>query len=346
MKTFDLQIPTDTVRVEGGQETGVTFTVTNRSDQSLRGLVRLMPEGACRQEWLSVEGRSTIEFEAGASQQVEIAVSPPQGAPPGTHKFKLIVASEDNPDEDYVEGVVQFDVAESQPVPEKKARWPLFAAIAAGVVVLIVLAIVLVKVLGGGGGEPFPVPKLAERPRSEAETLLEALRLKGEFEEEQNMQKPPGEVLRQDPPPDTQVSKGDVIKLWVATRPDIQQVDVPPVEGKSLEFAKGALETRGFRVHAVLQTRKRAEHVSGFTAGELEAIGPKRRLVAETAEKTRKIEGAKEMPTSMMYRIRDFEALSVAAVRQIQGKVVKQNPGPNEKAPEGSVVTVTIHQED
>jgi hypothetical protein len=304
-----------------------------------------MPEGACQPEWLSVEGRSTIEFKAGASQQVEITVSPPQGAPPGTHKFKLIVASEDNPDEDYVEAVVQFDVAESQPVPEKKVRWPLFAAIAAGVLVLIVLAIVLVKVLAPGG-EPFPLPKLTERPRSEAETLLEALRLKGKFEEEENMQKPPEEVLRQDPPRDTQVSKGDVIKLWVATRPDLQQVDVPPVEGKSLEFAKGALETRRFRVHAVLKTRKRAEAVSGFTAGRLEAFVDNHRMVAETPREAHRIESTEEMATSKMFRIRNFDDLSVEAIRQIQGTVVKQNPGPNEKAPEGSVVTVTILQED
>lgn len=330
MRIFDIQIPTDTVRVHAGGETSATFTVTNRSGRTLRGLVHLLPQGACQQEWLSVQGPSTIEFEEGASQQVEIGVSPPPDAEPGTHKFSLILASEENPDEDYVEGVVQFDVAEARPVPEKKPRWPLFAAIAAGVLVLIGLGILLATMLGGKP-ETFPLPPLEGQARSEAVTLLEALHLKADIQEEENTEKPPEEVLHQDPPPDTQVSRGDTITLVVATRPGAQQVEVPPVEGQSLEFAKGALETRGFRVRAVLETKKQPEAGSGLERN-LESMRRPRTTVRETV-------------ATKMFRIKNLDALSAAQIRRIDGKVIRQKPEAHQKAPEGSTVTVTIHQD-
>lgn len=156
MKVFDLQIPTDTVSIESGQSTSVTFTATNRSDGPLTGLVHLQPRGSCAEEWLSVQGAQTLDFEEDGSHQIEVEVRLPDDAEPGSYDFALIVASEENPDEDYVEGVVQFDVAGAQPVPQKPSRWPLFVAIGVGVLVLIALGILLGVLLSDGEPEPEP----------------------------------------------------------------------------------------------------------------------------------------------------------------------------------------------
>jgi len=366
MKVFDISMPTDTVSVQSGGETSVTFTVTNRSGEALRGLVHLKPIEATEEEWLSVQSPSTIDFEKDASHQIEVGVNPPADAEPGTYKFSLIVASEKNPDEDYVEGVVKLDLTAPEPVPEKETPWPLIVAIGAGVLVLVGLGVLLYVLVGGEKPpeEGFPLPEMVGLPESEAVTMLEALGLKTTTRKQPNEEAPEGNVLEQTPAGQTEVTRGEKVTLVVATRPSSPKVKVPKVTGRSLEYAKGALESQGLRVHVVLQSDNVFEQFPNLDKSQVTPLHERRGLFegglsrgtfpgVTGAQKTKKSSGGSSKTGTALQsnmHVLQMERLPKAKldsiVKSINGTVVKQKPGADEEVAKGTTVTVTIEPND
>jgi serine/threonine-protein kinase len=57
---------------------------------------------------------------------------------------------------------------------------------------------------------------------------------------------PAGTITRQSPPPNTPITSGEVVTVWVAAGP--QQVPVPDVQGMNLNDAENALTAAGFNV--------------------------------------------------------------------------------------------------
>jgi hypothetical protein len=143
MRTFDISIARDTVAVKQGEEAILTFTVTNVSGRDLRALVKLVPENDEHIGWLGVEGEGRREVENAQSDTIVVKIRPPREAPTGAGKFRLIVASEENPDEDFAEAVAQFTVEPGAAPEPRPRRWWLIAAAAGAVVAVVVLAVLL-----------------------------------------------------------------------------------------------------------------------------------------------------------------------------------------------------------
>jgi serine/threonine-protein kinase len=84
-------------------------------------------------------------------------------------------------------------------------------------------------------------------------------------EKPEDSDRPAGEILRQDPVSDEQVAKGAVVTLFVSRGPD--QVAIPLVIGLKLDDAKERLNTYGFLVEVVGDSRGRNPQVTAQDPG-------------------------------------------------------------------------------
>ena len=162
-RNFTITTPTEMVRVGSTGRADMVFTVTNATSAPQRALVRAMPLGTTRAEWLSIAGEAEREFAAGGVQQFTVSASFPPGTPPGRYSYRLDVLSASRAGEDREEGPsVAFEVVAAEE-PEKKSLWWLWIAIA---VLLAILAVVGYLVWRGRDDD---VPKEPERVDLKAE---------------------------------------------------------------------------------------------------------------------------------------------------------------------------------
>jgi serine/threonine-protein kinase len=95
-----------------------------------------------------------------------------------------------------------------------------------------------------GGGEFVAVPDLTGLTRAEAEERLDRAGLVvGDITRRRTDRVPPGQVLEQAPLPDRQVEEGSAVDLVLSAPP--RPVDVPSLQGLTLEAAQAELEAAG-----------------------------------------------------------------------------------------------------
>jgi hypothetical protein len=102
------------------------FTVTNASEQPLKGRLLTRPIEPAKPEWFSIIGESIRDFAPHASEQVIVQLDLPPGSPPGAYSFRLDAVSEVDPDVGFTEGPsIAFDVLAAPPPPKKRLfPWP------------------------------------------------------------------------------------------------------------------------------------------------------------------------------------------------------------------------------
>jgi len=121
----------------------------------------------------------------------------------------------------------------------------------------IVVLITLLALLGGllflvgrqlgvGGTQEVTVPQVIGRNDADADRELRAVGLEPERREVPDEVNPAGRVTAQDPLANTQVRRGARVVISVSSGAPI--VDVPDVRNRTLELAREALTTAGFRV--------------------------------------------------------------------------------------------------
>jgi len=89
------------------------------------------------------------------------------------------------------------------------------------------------------------VPDVAGLNQADAEALLDENGLKATTTTEASDEVPVGNVIRQNPPPNSSVDKGSTVELVVSKGPDM--VTVPNVGGLTFAQAKKALEAVGLK---------------------------------------------------------------------------------------------------
>jgi eukaryotic-like serine/threonine-protein kinase len=148
----------------------------------------------------------------------------------------------------------QLTVDEDDRILRTQTRPPV-AWIWAGVAMMaVILAAVLIWVLTLPKPDvqiasSVPVPDVTGLTWEKAEALLLEQNLEPQRFSEASATVPADSVVRTDPPAeDVRVSPGQVIQVWVSTGP--QQVDVPNVNGQSVDEATAALEEAGFVIGA------------------------------------------------------------------------------------------------
>ena len=102
------------------------------------------------------------------------------------------------------------------------------------------------------GREKVSVPDVVGKKEAEARSTLEGAGLRAEVTEEENEDKDPGTVLRQDPASGGKLDKGSTVKLVAAKAPP--DVDVPDVVDQERDAARQALRDAGFEVRVREET--------------------------------------------------------------------------------------------
>jgi hypothetical protein len=133
MRTFEITASSHTVQAKAGARAEVRFTITSRSDQAMVGRVAVRLGDETDPAWVTVHP-DRVRFSAEATEGVTLVFEPPDAAADSEHEIKLVVANEENPDDDWTESApVTFHV---RPVQEGRP-FPWWA-VAVGAAVLIV----------------------------------------------------------------------------------------------------------------------------------------------------------------------------------------------------------------
>jgi serine/threonine-protein kinase len=136
--------------------------------------------------------------------------------------------------------------------PERRSRRGLaYAGLAVATIVVFLLSLLAVKALFGGGGAKVAVPELRGKTVAEARAILEQQGLKLGDVAEVFSSRPVGTVVEQEPLPKFSVPSGGSVNVSVSK--GIERIAVPDVTGQSLEDARSALESRGFKVGKVVE---------------------------------------------------------------------------------------------
>jgi hypothetical protein len=94
---FAITTPTTAVHLAENRLGEMPFTVTNVTDQPLRGRVSIVPLGSAPLSWFSLAGKAEIDLPPRVTAQVLVRVEPPLGTPAGTHLFRVDIDSSADP---------------------------------------------------------------------------------------------------------------------------------------------------------------------------------------------------------------------------------------------------------
>lgn len=88
-----ITVPSTTMYLDQNRLGEMPFTVTNTTDQPLRGRVSVVPLDSAPEEWFSLAGKAELDLPPRASAQVLVRVEPPLGASAATHLFRVDVVN-------------------------------------------------------------------------------------------------------------------------------------------------------------------------------------------------------------------------------------------------------------
>lgn len=174
-------------------------------------------------------------------------------------------------------------------------------AIAAVAMLLVLAAVVTTTALSR-----VAVPDVVGVGLGEARTRLERAGLEVEVTEQRFSTEPRDQVLEQDPGPDSQLQKGEVVRLVVSG--GSEEFPMPDVVGNGAALAQGTLESRGLVV-VVEQV------VSEIASDTVLSTTPAAGATVRTGDTVRIQVAASQSPdvTLQPYRFQNFEVVIDAA---------------------------------
>jgi hypothetical protein len=152
---FDITVASNTVNLDNKREGVATFTVHNNTRRRLRAAAQLTTQPPEAARWLTLlppEGGAVTsgnvrDFPIDSTQQYQVKIVVPMDAPPGSATFKLLVADEVNPDDNFTESPdVMFTVREvpKAPPPQPLPPWLIPAIVIAVLVIVAIIAAVII----------------------------------------------------------------------------------------------------------------------------------------------------------------------------------------------------------
>jgi hypothetical protein len=143
---FTITTPKNTLDLDDKRQAEAAFTVTNTSDQLLRGRALLVTEDPAVMAWLTLAGSAERDFAIAGTEQYLVQVKVPVGVAPGNYMFHLDMVNSANPDESRETGPSVIIKVPAPPPPPKPIPW-IPIAIGAGVLLLVVIGVILFLVL-------------------------------------------------------------------------------------------------------------------------------------------------------------------------------------------------------
>lgn len=258
---------TDKVSCKAGETVDCSFTISNQSQRRLPLSVESLPEGTTAKDWLTVIGEIERDLPESGHEQVQVRVSVPADAEPGTYAFRLRAYDRTDTEQSVESPAIAVEVPAPEvkvtppPQPNGGFKWWIPVVIGAVVLVLIGGGIGIYFALSGKPTVPDLVafPLTAEGSDEEsAKALLEKEGLEvGTVTEEFSGQEGfvGGMVISQDPPAGTEVEKGSAVNVVI----EAVSVAVPNVVGMTINDAEAAIEAQSL-------TLAKPEYVSSGSA--------------------------------------------------------------------------------
>ncbi|MEO8133201.1 MAG: hypothetical protein ABI831_04400, partial [Betaproteobacteria bacterium] len=135
--SFAITTPKPKYELGSERKGEASFTVTNTTERTLRGLLKIKPLDKTQLGWLTPSGDAERTFTGKGTHQVSVKIEVPASAPAGTYSFRLDAISVDNPDEDYTEGQAMA-IEVPPPPPEKPKKFPWWIPVV--IVLILVIA--------------------------------------------------------------------------------------------------------------------------------------------------------------------------------------------------------------
>jgi hypothetical protein len=95
---FAITAPSTSVVLAQNRLGEMPFTITNTTNQPLRGRVSIVPLDSAPATWFSLAGTAEVDLRPRATTQVLVRVEPPLGVPAGEHLFRVDVLRADTAD--------------------------------------------------------------------------------------------------------------------------------------------------------------------------------------------------------------------------------------------------------
>lgn len=226
-------------------------------------------------------------------------------------------------------------------------------AITTALLVLSLIAGVLFAMYKYMNVPEIEVPDVVNLPVEEAQQVLEEKGLKAIITEEYSDEVEEGIVISQSEEPGKKVKRGREITLVVSKGPEM--LEVPDVRGKSQDEAEMELQNAGFD-NIVVETAFHDEVPQGNVIDQNPRSGkhPKSTTIELLVSKGKEPVTV-DMPNLVGLQLDEAQAkinslnlvlnepiLYRESKEYLEGQVMGQTPGPNEKVEEGTKVTLTV----
>jgi beta-lactam-binding protein with PASTA domain/predicted Ser/Thr protein kinase len=230
--------------------------------------------------------------------------------------------------------------------PGRKWPWIVVGVVA----VLVVVGVVLAVVLGGGGGT-VEVPNLQGMTEEQASETLEGLGLKlGDIEDQyiEDETQQAGMVISQDPEWGTLLAKGEKVGVTVT-----RELRMPEVTGMTRAEAEDALKKLGITVIEVntrsVEDEEDVDRVLSQNPPDGQLISPATSVELEVGVEQKKVAVPGVVGNTQEAAVEELEAAGFevtvteeASSEVAEGRVIRQSPLANQKAMEGSTVTIWV----
>ena len=321
-----------------------SFTVTNTSQQALRGRLVARPLGTAKADWFTVPD-AVRDFAPDGAQQAVVQLKVPRGATPGSYSFRLDAVAEDDPDEDFTEGPsVAFDV-KAPPKPKKKFPWWILIVVGA-LVLLAIIGVVIWLLVRDTGPETAPVPRVTGEPRAVAENRLAdaGFRVNVQFVPVSELGQH-GVVQSQDPVGGTIHPLNEEVRINVGRMSTVPVVTGLPEEEATTRLTAADLRSRvrfvgvaDRRQHGIVQSQDPA----GGTLqppGTVVTVDVGRMATVPDVTRLRQADAiARIAAADLRSSVREVPVQNP----QEDGIVQRQDPPPRTLQPPGTVVTIDV----
>ncbi|HEU4675423.1 MAG TPA: Stk1 family PASTA domain-containing Ser/Thr kinase [Motilibacteraceae bacterium] len=193
------------------------------------------------------------------------------------------------------------------------------------------------------GKERYDVPELAGKPLDQAKAALTDLHLTTTVTQAYDEKVPSGTVIRTDPDPGTPLKRGAPVTLVVSK--GRQPIPVTDWTGKRADQATADLQGKGLKVATrqdYSETVPAGSVISQSPTGGTLYRGDTVTLVVSQGPPLVQVPDVRDKKASEARRILEKAGFQVEQRgTRILDRVLGQSPGAGEKAPKGSVVTIT-----
>jgi hypothetical protein len=170
-RQFTISTPAQAIAADAGGRADVVYTVANASGLPNRAMVRIVPIGETRAEWLALEGENERDFPIGGIHQFTVSAKFPSDAASGRYSLRLdILSARKGGEESYAGPVVTIETTSAAaPAP---LRWWIWAAAA---LLLLVVGIAGVLMMRSNDTPPPEEPPIVDATETVTPTPTETI---------------------------------------------------------------------------------------------------------------------------------------------------------------------------